>query len=81
MTIIVLIFEKVWVNIEKYRPKPLPTQGLFNPSITPKAPRTPSNTWRHHPPPPQILSRFSRPNKPQIFLLAAKLDISTPDPY
>jgi hypothetical protein len=39
---------------------PLPTQGFFNSSITPKAPKTSSNTCHHLPPRTQILSHFPR---------------------
>jgi hypothetical protein len=60
-----------------YPTKPLQSQGLFNSSITPKAPKMPSNTWHHLPPIPPILSRSPLPNKPQIFLPTAKPDSST----
>jgi len=52
--------------------KPLPPQGLFISSIKLTLPQTPSNTWHHLRPPPQILRRFPCQNQPQLFPLAAK---------
>ena len=61
--------------------KPLQLQGLFNSSIKPKAPKTPSNTWHHRPHPPTILSRLPRPKQAQLFQPKAKPGISTLYPY
>ena len=44
------------------------SQGFFVSSITPKAPKAPSDTWHLHDPPPPILSRFASQNKSQMIL-------------
>ena len=50
-------------------------------SITPKAAKTPSDTWHHLLPLLPNLSGFSCQNQPQLFPLAAKPTLAIPHLY